>query len=80
MGRAHLDEAASRRVDPAAVFTAATRKVEGVEAFMVVHRQQYVAVFRYCLEDEMPHRFDVEDIYKFRIDLAQSARASIQMV
>jgi hypothetical protein len=46
-----------------------------VETFTIEHCQKHVAIFRYCLEDEMPHERPLGDIRKFRIDLAQNSGA-----
>jgi hypothetical protein len=69
---AYLDWAASCYVDPPAVIAATAWKFEGMEALAIQHCQKYGAIFRYCLEDEMPHDHPLRTVRKFRIDLAQS--------
>ena len=75
MCRIYLDWVAICCVDPTAVIATTTWKFEGVEAFVIEHCQTDVAIFRYCLEDEMPHERPLGDIRKFRIDLAQNSGA-----
>jgi hypothetical protein len=77
--RIYLDWAAICYVDPTAVIAATTWKFEGVEAFVIEHCQTDVAIFRYCLEDEMPHERPLGDIRRFRIDLAQSCNAPLRI-
>jgi len=55
-----------------AVIAATAWKFEGMEALVIEYCQKHVAIFRYCLEDEVPHDRPLRDIRKFRIDLAQS--------
>jgi hypothetical protein len=67
----HVDHATRYCVYPTAVIAATTWKFQGVEDFVIEHCQKHVAIFRYSLEDEMPHERHVGEIRKIRIDLAQ---------
>jgi hypothetical protein len=57
VGRTYLDWAAICYVDPTAVIAATTWKFKGVKTVVIEDCQKHVAIFRYCLEDEMPYRY-----------------------